>query len=93
MNRPVRKLLHKKLSKEAVKSPFLFSVSVPSASQYSMRLIHYRVEAVTVHDRCRFFIPFYHSNQFDVVKAVLKTIQLRDVNKLHNLNLFLLRTR
>ena len=47
MNRPVRKLLHKKPSKEAVKSPFLFSVSVPSASQYSMRLIHYRVEAVT----------------------------------------------
>lgn len=38
-----------------------------------------------VHDRCRFFIPFYHSDQFDVVKEVLKSTQLRDVNKLHNL--------
>ena len=32
MNRPVTKLLHKKRSKVAVKSPFWFSVSVPAAS-------------------------------------------------------------
>lgn len=88
MNRPVTKLLHKKRSKVAVKSPFWFSVSVLAASQDSLRLIHYRAyrgEAVIVHDRCRFFISFYHSDQFDVVKEVLKSTQLRDVNKLHNL--------
>ena len=76
MNRPVTKLLHKKRSKVAVKSPFWFSVSVPAASQDSVRLIPYRTyrgEAVIVHDRCRFFIPFYHSDQFDVVKEVLKS--------------------
>lgn len=61
MNRPVTKLLHKKRSKVAVKSPFWFSVSVPAASYDSVRLIHYRTyrgEAVMVHDRCRFLYHF-----------------------------------